>query len=185
MRSSYSGSVIGPKMSTCTLPRMFMPAPWITRTLGIALSVRTGMVGILPAVRVDSAASVAETRRWHTPDSDQEDHTHDHDGRLPGQGSRHARAHDHRRDGPALHQGSRRAEPVVHDGLAVRRTGGAGDRLSAGGQRVQGLVSRSAIETPADLALALVTFALLALWGVPAWLVVVIAALGGAVLGAV
>src|SRR5438093_1105817 len=73
MRSSYSGSVIGPKMSTCTLPRMFMPAPWITRTLGIALSVRTGMVGILPAVRVDSAASVAETRRWHTPDSDQED----------------------------------------------------------------------------------------------------------------
>src|SRR5215813_2361089 len=49
MRSSYSGSVIGPKMSTCTLPRMFMPAPWITRTLGIALSVRTGMAGILPA----------------------------------------------------------------------------------------------------------------------------------------
>src|SRR5712691_9780334 len=136
MRSSYSGSVIGPKMSTCTLPRMFMPAPWITRTLGIALSVRTGMVGILPAVRVDSAASVAETRRWHTPDSDQEDHTHDHDRRVPGQGSRHARAHDHRRDGPALHQGPRRAEPVVHDGLAVRRTGGVRDRLSAGGQRV-------------------------------------------------
>src|SRR5882672_3618259 len=48
MRSSYSGSVIGPKMSTCTLPRMFMPAPWITRTLGIVLSVRTGMVRILP-----------------------------------------------------------------------------------------------------------------------------------------
>jgi chromate transporter len=43
----------------------------------------------------------------------------------------------------------------------------------------------SAIKTSADLALALVTFALLALWGVPAWLVVVIAALGGAVLGAV
>src|SRR5438477_10391107 len=42
MRSSYSGSVIGPKTSTCTLPRMFMPAPWITRTRGIALSVRTG-----------------------------------------------------------------------------------------------------------------------------------------------
>src|SRR5215467_12744098 len=40
MRSSYSGSVIGPKMSTCTLPRMFMPAPWITRTLGIALSLQ-------------------------------------------------------------------------------------------------------------------------------------------------
>src|SRR5437867_11190065 len=49
MRSSYSGSVIGPKMSTCTLPRMFMPAPWITRTLGIVLSVRTGIVRILPA----------------------------------------------------------------------------------------------------------------------------------------
>src|SRR5580765_8678060 len=40
MRSSYSGSVIGPKMSTCTLPRMFMPAPWTTRTLGIVSSVR-------------------------------------------------------------------------------------------------------------------------------------------------
>src|SRR5262245_13116940 len=41
MRSSYSGSVIGPKMSRETLPRMFMPAPWITRTLGIALSVES------------------------------------------------------------------------------------------------------------------------------------------------
>src|SRR5437867_4900006 len=116
MRSSYSGSVIGPKMSTCTLPRMFMPAPWITRTLGIALSVRTGMVGILPAVRVDSAASVAETRRWHTPDPDQEDHAHDHDGRLSRKRPRHARGDDHRRDGPALHQGPRGAEPEVHDG---------------------------------------------------------------------
>ena len=43
----------------------------------------------------------------------------------------------------------------------------------------------SAIKTSADLAFALVTFALLALWAVPAWLVVVIAALGGAVLRAV
>jgi len=42
----------------------------------------------------------------------------------------------------------------------------------------------SAIKTSADLALALVTFALLALWSVPVWLVVVIAALGGAALGA-
>jgi chromate transporter len=42
----------------------------------------------------------------------------------------------------------------------------------------------SAITTSADLALALVAFALLALWAVPAWLVVVIAALGGAVLRA-
>jgi chromate transporter len=41
----------------------------------------------------------------------------------------------------------------------------------------------SAIKTSADLALALVAFALLALWDVPAWLVVVIAAVGGAVLG--
>ena len=41
----------------------------------------------------------------------------------------------------------------------------------------------SAIKTSADFALGLVTFALLALWGVPAWLVVVIAALGGALLG--
>src|SRR6266850_7852728 len=38
MRSSYSGSVIGPKTSTCTLPRMFMPAPWITRILVIVLA---------------------------------------------------------------------------------------------------------------------------------------------------
>jgi chromate transporter len=41
----------------------------------------------------------------------------------------------------------------------------------------------SAIKTSADLALALVAFALLALWSFPAWLVVAIAALGGAVLG--
>ncbi len=41
----------------------------------------------------------------------------------------------------------------------------------------------SAIKTSADLALALVAFALLALWSFPAWLVVLIAALGGAVLG--
>src|SRR3982074_218322 len=57
MRSSYSGSVIGPKMSTCTLPRMFMPAPWITRTLGIVLSVTTGMVRILPADRTPWAGT--------------------------------------------------------------------------------------------------------------------------------
>ena len=42
----------------------------------------------------------------------------------------------------------------------------------------------SAIKTSLDLALALVAFLLLALWSVPAWLVVVIAALGGAGLGA-
>jgi chromate transporter len=42
----------------------------------------------------------------------------------------------------------------------------------------------SAIKTSADLALAIVTFALLGLWNLPAWLVVVIAALGGALLGA-
>lgn len=42
----------------------------------------------------------------------------------------------------------------------------------------------SAIKTSTDLALALVAFALLALWNCPAWLVVVIAALGGAILGA-
>jgi len=41
----------------------------------------------------------------------------------------------------------------------------------------------SAITRSADLGLALITFALLALWSVPAWLVVVIAALGGALLG--
>lgn len=41
----------------------------------------------------------------------------------------------------------------------------------------------SAIYTALDLALALMMFALLALWAVPAWLVVVLAAAGGAVLG--
>jgi chromate transporter len=41
----------------------------------------------------------------------------------------------------------------------------------------------SAIKTSADLALALVVFALLAWWSFPAWLVVLIAALGGAALG--
>jgi chromate transporter len=41
----------------------------------------------------------------------------------------------------------------------------------------------SAIHAPADLALALITFALLALWVVPPWLVVIVAAIGGAVLG--
>ena len=40
-----------------------------------------------------------------------------------------------------------------------------------------------AIKTSADLALALIMFTLLGLWSVPAWLVVVIAALGGALLG--
>jgi chromate transporter len=41
----------------------------------------------------------------------------------------------------------------------------------------------SAIKAPTNLALALVTFALLGLWNVPAWLVVVIAAVGSALLG--
>jgi chromate transporter len=41
----------------------------------------------------------------------------------------------------------------------------------------------SAIHTPADFALVLITFALLALWAVPPWLVVILAATGGAVLG--
>ncbi len=42
----------------------------------------------------------------------------------------------------------------------------------------------SAIKTAPDVASALVAFALLALWNLPAWLVVAIAALGGAALGA-
>ncbi len=42
----------------------------------------------------------------------------------------------------------------------------------------------SAITAPLDVALALVLFALLALWSVPAWLVVVVAAVCGAALGA-
>ena len=43
----------------------------------------------------------------------------------------------------------------------------------------------SAIHTPADVALGLVDFALLALWKLPPWLVVVLSALGGAVLAPV
>src|SRR5262245_28295552 len=35
--TSYSGRVSVPKTSVCTLPRMFMPAPWMTRTF-IAIS---------------------------------------------------------------------------------------------------------------------------------------------------
>jgi chromate transporter len=42
----------------------------------------------------------------------------------------------------------------------------------------------SAITGPLDVALALVLFALLGLWTVPAWLVVVVGAIGGAALGA-
>src|ERR1044071_1290239 len=41
MWSSYCASVSGPKSSTCALPRMFMPAPWITRIFGIQSSFRT------------------------------------------------------------------------------------------------------------------------------------------------
>src|SRR4029450_3194944 len=58
MRSSYSGSVIGPKMSTCTLPRIFMLAPWITRTLVIVLSVRTGLPLLWrPAIRLGAGTT--------------------------------------------------------------------------------------------------------------------------------
>src|SRR5262249_17811517 len=42
MRSSYSGKVMGPKISSWTLPRIFMPAPWITRILAICSSVGCG-----------------------------------------------------------------------------------------------------------------------------------------------
>ena len=58
--------------------------------------------------------------------------------------------------------------------------------LSRGAQRatLYHPVWTRAIKAPGDVALALVTFALLGLWNIPAWLVVVIAALGGTVLGA-
>src|SRR5687767_10014007 len=49
MCSSYCGSVIGPNTSSCTLPRMFMPAPCITRTFIVRPS-RAAAVG--PAVRL-------------------------------------------------------------------------------------------------------------------------------------
>src|SRR5438034_4466144 len=69
MRSSYSGSVIGPKTSTCTLPRIFMPAPWITRTRGIALSVRIGCEtcadGWRPSRRRAFARRDPDERREH------------------------------------------------------------------------------------------------------------------------
>jgi chromate transporter len=42
----------------------------------------------------------------------------------------------------------------------------------------------SAITGPLDVGLAVLTFALLALWSVPAWLVVIVAAIGGAALAA-
>ncbi|MNC91438.1 hypothetical protein D3C83_77040 [compost metagenome] len=32
---SYSGSFMGPKTSICAFPRMFIPAPWMTRTFGM------------------------------------------------------------------------------------------------------------------------------------------------------
>ena len=37
MRASYSGSVMVPKISVCTLPRMFMPAPWMTKIFGMTV----------------------------------------------------------------------------------------------------------------------------------------------------
>src|SRR5580700_4708224 len=61
MRSSYCGSVIGPKMSVCTLPRMFMPAPWIIRTFGIDVSPRAG--GTADARH--AGAGLASRRGWH------------------------------------------------------------------------------------------------------------------------
>src|SRR6266850_8076566 len=57
MRSSYSGIVIGPKMSTCTLPRIFMPAPWITRTLVIVLSVTQLPLLWRPAIRLGAGTA--------------------------------------------------------------------------------------------------------------------------------
>src|SRR5687767_7287282 len=63
MCSSYWGRVMGPKTSTCTLPRMFMPAPCITRTF-IARSFdrcrdsryHRGMIEINERIEVPSAA---------------------------------------------------------------------------------------------------------------------------------
>jgi chromate transporter len=46
-------------------------------------------------------------------------------------------------------------------------------------------VATSAIGEPADLALGLAAFGALAVWGAPAWLVVLLTAAGGAVLAAV
>src|SRR6185437_11413166 len=37
MRASYSGRVIVPKISVWTLPRMVMPAPWMTRIFGMTV----------------------------------------------------------------------------------------------------------------------------------------------------
>src|SRR5580698_9577571 len=37
MCASYSGNVMVPKISVCTLPRMFMPAPWTIRILVMVL----------------------------------------------------------------------------------------------------------------------------------------------------
>jgi len=50
----------------------------------------------VPVALTQEVESSPAERRWHTRHSNQEDHPHDRDRRLLGQGSRHARAHDHR-----------------------------------------------------------------------------------------
>src|SRR5262245_17135301 len=86
----------------------------------------------------DASRSIEEP--W---ERDQEDRAHD--GRVRRQRPGDARGHDHGRDGPALHQGARRAEPLVHDGVALWRTRGPGDRVPGRGQSVQGLVPRQSL----------------------------------------
>src|SRR5678815_3709978 len=48
--TSYSGRVSVPKPSVCTLPRMFMPAPWMTRTfIAISLGSRASRQRSIPS----------------------------------------------------------------------------------------------------------------------------------------
>src|SRR5207244_5059135 len=101
----------------------------------------------------------------HTPPTSQASPLSLHDALpiLPWQGSRRARAHGHRRDGPALHQGARRAELLVYGGVAFWRTGGSGDPLSAGGQRVQGLVPRDRKSTRLNSSHQIISYAVFCL----------------------
>src|SRR3954468_14103556 len=62
MRSSYSGNVMGPKISVCTFPRIFIPAPWITRTRAITLS-----FSLVERARMEVTGAVGRVTRREQP----------------------------------------------------------------------------------------------------------------------
>src|SRR6476661_6263484 len=66
MRSSYCGRVIGPKTSVCTLPRMFMPQPWITSTfISVPESVLDTQQPCRRRAQYGDPLVVAQARRRH------------------------------------------------------------------------------------------------------------------------